>query len=60
MKNYDWNALWVSFFISIFCLIGFMFGRDTKEGEYQKVAISKGYAQYNPTNGIFEWKTLDK
>jgi len=36
----------------------FIGGRQRDIQQHQKEAISLGHAQYNPTNGFFEWKPI--
>jgi hypothetical protein len=41
------------------CLIlGFLIGLGVGKTKYQNIAIERGYAQYNGTNGAFEWKAV--
>lgn len=37
-------------------VLGFVLGASLRERVFQKQAITHGAAQYNPTNGTFEWK----
>lgn len=37
-------------------VIGFIGGFSIAEGRYQSDAIQRGFAQYNPTNGVWMWK----
>lgn len=48
----------------IACLLCFIFGINAGHGDgaaaaekrFQKEAIARGYASYNPTNGVWQWK----
>jgi hypothetical protein len=37
-------------------LCGIIFGGNMAEHSYQTDAIEKGYACYNSTNGVWQWK----
>lgn len=38
------------------CKVGKDVGSDRMEKKYQKELVNRGYAIYNPTNGVWQWK----
>lgn len=51
------SSVLITIIIAIICLkVGHEQGMITQESYYQKEAIDRGYANYNPTNGVWQWK----
>jgi len=38
-------------------LLGFVVGHVLTDNHYTNLAVEKGYAEYNQTNGNWQWKT---
>ena len=36
--------------------IGTLLGEDSKTKEFQKELVTRGFAEYNSTNGVWQWK----
>lgn len=41
--------------VSLVC-IGICYGFDLHKSLMQREAIQRGFAEYNPTNGVWQWK----
>lgn len=49
------ETIMVTLLIGIF--IGGILGQIQERQKWKKETISRGYAQYHPTNGVWMWKT---
>lgn len=53
MKNVFFGLFW-GFAVGI--CAGILFGAELERAGFQKEAVKQGYAEYNPTNGVWHWK----
>lgn len=48
--------------VGLICLVwiclfaGLSMGQEIEKMNFQKEAVDRGYAIYNPTNGVWQWK----
>jgi len=43
-------------FVIIMSIVGLIFGVYIGGSHMQREAVDRGYAQYNPTNAVWQWK----
>lgn len=53
MKNVFFGLFW-GFAVGI--CAGILFGAELERAGFKKEAVKQGYAEYNPTNGVWHWK----
>ena len=51
------NEFGITIIIAILCLVlGGFCGAEIRDSRWETQTISRGYAEYNQTNGVFQWK----
>ena len=46
----------ILFLCAVVFFFGFVIGESNAELVYKKQAIERGFAEYNTTNGVWQWK----